>query len=111
MNISVNTIDILLLWIYNHAQVLSGVGLAILISGLRAAYARSGWRRISLEAALCGTFAVTIMGGVNYVIAYFGLSDVSEIFIGGMIGIIGAGPIRAMILKRFEKNIDSRRKK
>lgn len=110
MDISVGTIDILLMWIYSHAQALSGIGLAMLISGLRAAYARSSLRRMSLEIALCGAFSATMMGGFNYVIAYFGLSNVSEIFIGGMVGIIGSGPIRASILKHFDKSFNSREK-
>ncbi|WP_181409096.1 phage holin family protein [Serratia sp. SRS-8-S-2018] len=104
MNISIGTVDILLAWMYNHVQELSGVGLAMLIGGLRAAYARNGGKRIFLEIALCGAFTVGIIGGLNYVIAYFGLSGVSAVFVGGMVGIIGAVPIRKMIMKRFEQH-------
>nr|WP_113866907.1 phage holin, lambda family [Brenneria salicis]NMN92956.1 lambda family phage holin [Brenneria salicis ATCC 15712 = DSM 30166]RBP61929.1 lambda family phage holin [Brenneria salicis ATCC 15712 = DSM 30166]RLM31262.1 phage holin, lambda family [Brenneria salicis ATCC 15712 = DSM 30166] len=83
-----------------------GVLLAVFIAILRVAYSGGGWRRMLLEAALCGALTLTAVASLDY----YSLPKTLTPAVGGMIGFIGVKKLRYCIL-RFINYCDDNDKK
>lgn len=81
-----------LLRMWWHGDVpLGGVLLSIVMAALRIAYTGGGWRRVLLEAPLCGAMTLTASSALDY----FALPQTLSVAVGGAIGFIGVDQIRA----------------
>ncbi|MDE1188215.1 MAG: phage holin, lambda family [Pantoea sp.] len=72
-----------------------GVAMAIVITVLRVAYTGGGWKKMLLEAPLCGLVTLSVYSSLNY----FGLPTELAVGIGGSIGLIGVEQIRNLAIR------------
>lgn len=80
---------------WNGDVPLGGVLLSIVITILRVAYTGGGWKKMSIEGALCGALTLTAASALDY----FGLPKTLTVALGGTIGFIGVDQIRAVALR------------
>ncbi|MEI7252822.1 phage holin, lambda family [Pectobacterium versatile] len=80
---------------WNGDVPLGGVLLSIVVTGLRVAYTGGGWKKMLLEAALCGALTLTIVSALEYL----NLPKSLTMAIGGSIGFIGVEQIRGVALR------------
>lgn len=85
------------------ADILIGVGMAIVMAVLRVAYDGKERRvtRVLLESLICGLLTLT----VSYAVLALGLDSKWTAFAGGVIGYLGSTGVRAMALKVIEKRL------
>ncbi|WP_263263034.1 phage holin, lambda family [Pseudomonas sp. RIT-PI-S] len=84
-------------WLEQHWTALYAGTLAGVIAGLRVIYGGGTWRRMILEALLCGAIALAGCSGL----ALLGIASSAAPFFGGMIGLLGVEAIRALALRFF----------
>ncbi|WP_176223537.1 MULTISPECIES: phage holin, lambda family [Lonsdalea] len=82
--------EMIRMW-WNGDVPLGGVLLSIVMAILRIAYSGGGWRRMLLEAPLCGAMTLTAVSSLDY----FHLPPTLTIALGGAIGFLGVDQIRA----------------
>lgn len=88
--------DLLRIWLNGYVP-LGGVLLSIVMAVLRIAYSGGGWRRMLLEAPLCGAITLTAVSSLDY----FNLPKTLTVAFGGAIGFIVVDQIRAVALRIF----------
>ncbi|WP_434771147.1 phage holin, lambda family [Pseudomonas entomophila] len=89
----------LLAWLeHNWPSLYAGL-LAVVIAALRIMYGGGTWRRIAIEAPLCGALALAASHGLSLL----GIPTATAPFFGGVIGLLGVEGTRALA-KRFLHN-------
>ncbi|MBT0724888.1 phage holin, lambda family [Rosenbergiella sp. S61] len=88
-----------ILWLLDcwwRGEQLSGaIIMSILMAGLRIAYFNGNWKKIILEATLCGLLTMTISSTLDH----FEFQRSLSITVGGVVGLIGVGCIRSIVMK------------
>lgn len=88
-------------WFHDNGPALYAGLLAVVIAALRVIYSGAPWRRMVIEAPLCGAFALSASHGLSLI----GVPLNTAPFFGGVIGLLGIECIRAAVIKFFiQKN-------
>ncbi|WP_213936831.1 phage holin, lambda family [Pseudomonas sp. dw_612] len=91
-------------WLEQHWPTLYAGLLALIIAALRIMYGGGTWRRIAIEAPLCGALALAASHGLPLL----GVSTSTAPFFGGIIGLLGVEGTRAAARKFFIRKEASR---
>jgi phage holin, lambda family len=91
-------------WLEQHWPTLYAGFLALIIAALRIMYGGGTWRRIAIEAPLCGALALAASHGLPLL----GVSASTAPFFGGIIGLLGVEGTRAAARKLFIRKEASR---
>lgn len=86
-------------WLHQNWPTVYASGLAGVIAALRVIYGGGNWRRMLLEALLCGAIALAACSGLELV----GLPGTAAPFFGGMIGLLGVESTRALAQRLFDR--------
>lgn len=91
--------------ISNMSPTAAGALLAMFIAIVRALYDNKEAKtfRVFLEAMLCGSLSLA----VSYGIEAAGLDPKYSVFLGGLIGYLGANKVRVLILKYIHKKSEN----
>lgn len=85
-----------------RGETLSGaVAMAFLIALLRSIYGGSGWKKMLLDALICGALTLTFASALTY----FSLPSSLSVAIGGCTGFIGTDSLRALVLRFIGKQM------
>ncbi|MFJ3410554.1 phage holin, lambda family [Pseudomonas protegens] len=85
----------------NWPTIYSGI-LALIIAALRIMYGGGTWRRMLIEAPLCGALALAGSHGL----ALLGIPASTAPFFGGVIGLLGVEGTRAAARKFFNRKVE-----
>lgn len=77
-------------------------GLACAIAALRIIYGGGTWRRVFLEAPLCGALALSASHGLWLL----GIPPTTGPFFGGVIGLLGVEGTRALAKQFFNRKVE-----
>ncbi|NWD70778.1 phage holin, lambda family [Pseudomonas gingeri] len=91
-----------LAWLEQHWPTFYAGLLALIIAALRIAYGGGTWRRMAIEAPLCGTLALAASHGL----ALLGIPTSTAPFFGGVIGLLGVEGTRAAARKLFIRKVE-----
>lgn len=86
-------------WLEQHWPTLYAGWLAGVIAGLRVTYGGGSWRRIILEALLCGAIALAGSSGLELL----GIPRSAAPFFGGVTGLLGVEVIRALAMRVVDR--------
>lgn len=86
-------------WLEHNWPALYAGCLAIVIAALRVIYGGGSWRRMAIEAPLCGALALSASHGLSLV----GIPLNAAPFFGGVIGLLGVEFTRATAKKFFTR--------
>lgn len=86
-------------WLEHNWPALYAGCLAIIIAALRVIYGGGSWRRMAIEAPLCGALALSASHGLSLV----GIPLTAAPFFGGVIGLLGVEFTRATAKKFFTR--------
>ncbi|WP_225775915.1 phage holin, lambda family [Pseudomonas sp. Marseille-Q5115] len=89
-------------WLEHNWPALYAAGLAFGIAAMRIFYGGGNWRRVVLEAPLCGAIALGACSGLDLV----GIPTTTAPFFGGVIGLLGVEGVRAMAERFLERKVD-----
>jgi lambda family phage holin len=89
-------------WLQHEWPAIYVGALAFWIAALRIVYGGGNWRRVALEAPLCG--AITL--AAYYGLQLLGIPASSAPFFGGVIGLLGVETTRAAARQIFKKQVD-----
>ncbi|WP_263264887.1 phage holin, lambda family [Pseudomonas sp. RIT-PI-S] len=84
-------------WLQQHWPPVYAGLLAGVIAGLRVIYGGGTWRRVILEALLCGALALAGSSGLEML----GIANSAGPFFGGVIGLLGVEAARVLALRLF----------
>lgn len=82
-------------WLEHNWPAVYAFGLAIVIAALRVIYGGGGFRRVAVEAPLCGALTLSTYHGLPLI----GIPISAAPFFGGVIGLLGIEFIRATAKK------------
>lgn len=91
-------------WLQENFPVLYAAMLAAAIAAARLLHGGSTWRRIGLEALICGLITLAASHGL----ALFGIPVSAAPLFGGAIGLIGAEGIREGLKRFYNRKADTR---
>ncbi|TDJ76960.1 phage holin, lambda family [Pseudomonas putida] len=86
-------------WLEHNWPALYAGCLAVIIAALRVIYGGGSWRRMAIEAPLCGALALSASHGLSLV----GIPLTAAPFFGGVIGLLGVEFTRATAKKFFTR--------
>lgn len=86
-------------WLEHNWPALYAGCLAIIIAALRVIYGGGSWRRMAIEAPLCGALALSASHGLSLV----GIPLTAAPFFGGVIGLLGVEFTRVTAKKFFTR--------
>ncbi|WP_296250298.1 phage holin, lambda family [Pseudomonas sp. UBA4194] len=89
-------------WLEHNWPAIYAGFLAALIATLRIMYGGGRWRRVLLEAPLCGLLAVAASNGLSLI----GIPLSTGPFFGGVIGLLGVEGTRAMANQFFKRKAE-----
>jgi len=89
-------------WLEHNWPGLYAGALAAFIAALRVVYGGGNWRRVALEAPLCGALALAASHGLTLV----GIPSSTGPFFGGVIGLLGVEGTRAMAAQFFKRKAE-----
>jgi lambda family phage holin len=85
-----------------HSPLLYGAIASIILAFLRQIYeGEHPWRRMTLEAVLCGALSVVLVSGLHW----FSVPQSAATFVGGMVGFLGVEKVRWLALRWFDHGI------
>lgn len=89
-------------WLEHNWPGLYAGGLAAFIATLRVIYGGGTWRRVALEAPLCGALALSASHGLSLL----GIALSTAPFFGGVIGLLGVEGTRAVAAQLFKRKAE-----
>ena len=89
-------------WLQQNWPAFYAGGLACAIAALRVMYGGGTWRRVVLEAPLCGALALAVSHGLSLL----GIPVTTAPFFGGVIGLLGVETTRAIAKSFFKRKVD-----
>lgn len=89
-------------WLEQNWPAFYAGGLACVIAALRISYGGGTWRRVLLEAPLCGALALSASHGLFLL----GIPATTGPFFGGVIGLLGVEGTRALAKQFFNRKVD-----
>lgn len=89
-------------WLEQNWPAFYAGGLAFLIAALRIIYGGGSWRRVLLEAPLCGALALSASHGLSLL----GIPATTGPFFGGVIGLLGVETTRAIAKSIFKRKVE-----
>jgi lambda family phage holin len=89
-------------WLEQHWFMFYTGLLALVIAALRVIYGGGSWRRMAIEAPLCGALALSASHGL----ALLGIPESAAPFFGGVIGLLGVEGTRAAAKKVFNLKVE-----
>ncbi len=90
-------------WLEQHWPSLYSGLLAVVIAALRIMYGGGTWRRIAIEAPLCGALALAASHGLSLL----GIATSTAPFFGGVIGLLGVEGTRSLAKRFFNHKVGS----
>ncbi|WP_273968359.1 phage holin, lambda family [Enterobacter cancerogenus] len=87
----------------NGERLFGAIIISVMMASLRIAYFNGSWKKILLEAILCGLLTLTITSAFEY----FNFKKSLAITVGGSIGLIGVGTIREIVMRLIQKKMNT----
>ncbi|MBD8597076.1 phage holin, lambda family [Pseudomonas sp. CFBP 8772] len=89
-------------WLQQNWPAFYAGGLAAVIAALRIMYGGGTWRRVLLEAPLCGLLALSASHGLSLL----GIPTTTGPFFGGVIGLLGVETTRAIAKSLLNRKVE-----